>query len=484
MNRAPARLEERELERFRSLILERSGLHFARNRRAELERGLLRALEQSDCRDLADYYERLVHSHSGGQEWERLIACLTVGEGYFFRDRAQFKALQEQILPAIIARKRALGRQLRIWSVGCASGEEPYSIAILLCELLPDRADWRITILASDINQETLGRARAGLYSDWSFREKGWERLIQRYFRRRDALWEIDPQVREMVAFNYLNLVEDTYPSLANNTAAFDLIVCRNVTIYLTADLTRRVIERLYEALVEGGWLIVGHAEPMPTNYVPLQAHMFPGTIAYQKTGRPAKRDDRWLKAAEQPPVAEPPAAAPLPTAPPAVDGYTQAEELIAQGRPEEALERLHQLLREKPDDARVCYLLARIHANSGRWEEARQWCERALAQDTLLAEAHFLLGLICLQEQDHSRALSEMKRVVYLDRNAILGHFWLANLYREADNAERAHKSLQNTCRLLERMSSDAVIPWSDGMTAGRLLYIVKRQLGEGAAH
>lgn len=480
MSQSPARLEEKDLGRFRTLILERSGLHFAENRRAELERGLLRALEQSDCRDLPSYYQRLVRSHPGEQEWERLIACLTVGETYFFRDRAQFKALQENILPEIIARKRALGRQLRVWSVGCASGEEPYSIAILLRELLPDPADWRITILASDINREALARARAGLYSDWSFREKGWERLTRRYFQRRDALWEIDPQVQDMVTFSYLNLVEDTYPSLANNTAAFDLIVCRNVTIYLTAELTRRVIERLHDALVEEGWLLVGHAEPMPTNYAPFRVHTFPGTMAYQKTSRPPERPAPAPEA--QPisavlPVAPtaPPSAAPQPA-----DRYGEVEQLAAQGHPDEARKRLRQLLQENPKDTRACYLMARICANSGLWAEARHWCEQALAQDTLLAEAHFLLGLICLQEQDRNGALTAMKRVVYLDRNAILGHFWLANLYGENGEAERARKSLQNTRRLLERLSSDSVIPWSDGMTAGRLLYAVKRQLGE----
>jgi len=121
---------------------------------------------------------------------------------------------------------------------------------------------------------------------------------------------------------------------------------------------------------------------------------------------------------------------------------------------------------------------VGRVQANAGHWDEARYWCERALQQDLLLTEAHFLLGLLHNQEGDLSQALGAMKRVVYVDRDAALGHYWLANLYRDLGDQARAHKSLENAARLLEGLPEEAPIPWSDGITAGRLRYIVRRQM------
>jgi chemotaxis protein methyltransferase CheR len=480
-------------ERFRALILERSGLHFPDKRRQDLERGLTEAMGRSGCTSAEAYYQLLAGKPTGGPEWESLIGQVTIGETYFFRDRGQFEALRQRILPAIIAEKRALTRQIRIWSAGCASGEEPYSIAMVLRELLPDLSSWSVTLLATDINREVLQKARAGRYGGWSFREDGWERLRERYFARHGKEWHLAPEVREMVTFAYLNLGEDPYPSMANNTVAFDLILCRNVTIYFAPDLVRHVVDRFYEALVEGGWLVVGHSEPSPVTYTQFEAQTFPGTILYRKTGRPARFDVSWLATVEKPPVPAVPKIEPLPVAakpapparvlpppPPAPKTCDGILALLDAGRTEEALEQLHQALERDPKCATAYFLVGKIRANAGMWQEARRWFEQALQLDPLLMEGHFLLSLVHSQEGNQEEALASMKRVVYLDRNAILGHFCLANLYQEVGNLSRARKSLENTAHLLQGMSEDAVIPWSDGMTAGRLGFTVHQQMRE----
>ncbi len=497
----PHAISDSEFERFRALVLERSGLHFPDKRRADLERGLVQALGRAQCRDLDEYYRLLSGSPTDGPEWEQLIGQVTVGETYFFRDQPQFEALRSRLLPDLITEKRALNRQLRIWSAGCASGEEPYSIAMLLRELIPDLSAWSITILASDINREALAKARAGHYGDWSFREEGWMGMRDRYFIRRGKEWELADSIKQMVSFTYLNLVEDAYPALANNTVAFDLIICRNVTIYFTPELTRRVVGHLYEALSEGGWLVVGHSEPSPVTYNRFHAHTFPGTILYQKSGQAPAVDLSWLTALERapakplarvtpppllPPVVPPPPPrgrpTPAPVAEPAppttAERCAQVTALLERGEVETALEMLHGMLKENPRCARAYYMVGKIRANAGRWEEARHWCEQALAQDPLLVEGHLLLSLVCSQEGKTEEALAAMKRVVYLDRNAILGHFCLGNLYRELGNEARARKSLENALQLLNQLPDGVEVPWSDGMTAGRLRFIVRRQL------
>jgi chemotaxis protein methyltransferase CheR len=495
-------------ERFRTLIVERSGLHFPDKRRQDLERGLAQALARSGCANAEAYYQLLAGKPTDGPEWESLIGQVTIGETYFFRDRGQIEALRQHILPDLIAQKRALTRQLRIWSAGCASGEEPYSIAMLLRELLPDLATWSITLLATDINQEALEKARAGRYGDWSFREEGWERMRERYFTHHGKEWQLAQEVRDMVTFAYLNLGEDPYPSMANNTVAFDVILCRNVTIYFAPDRVRHVVDRMYEALAEGGWLVVGHSEPSPVTYTRFEAQSFPGTILYQKTGRPPRFDMSWLASVERTPEAARPVTtpaapfrlpkaeavpaapapapapvrAPVPAAPPPPPASPLADvmTLLAQGRTDEALEQLHRVLDRDPKCAPAYFMVGKMRANAGLWEEARRWFEQALGLDPLLTEAHFLLSLVHSQEGNLEAALAAMKRVVYLDRNTILGHFCLANLYQEAGNRPRARKSLENTAVLLAGVPEDTVIPWSDGMTAGRLRYTVGRQLLE----
>ncbi len=556
MSQPSLHVAEQQYERFRALILRRSGLHFTENRRRDLERGLQQALEQSGYSSLDDYYDHLAHNHTRAREWEQLICHLTIGETYFFRDRSQFQALRQHVLPEIISLKRASSRQLRIWSAGCATGEEPYSVAILLRELLPDLSEWQITILATDINREALARAEAGLYGPWSFREQGWEPVRDTYFTRQGKLWQLDRRVRDMVSFAYLNLAEDPYPALMNNTVAFDLILCRNVTIYFTLDTTQRVVDQFYEALIERGWLVVGHSEPSLVVYARYEPHNYPGAVLYQKLdgvtsldlswleewdlSRPADRADvdltmpffpastgpagqhtdpvqseRYAQArdlleqeegrvgattdtvrqgvpalseqAGQPAVADttpegaPPQGATPDRALTSAELCTEAEELVAQKRVEEALERLQCAMKCDPNCARAGYLVAKLRADGGHWEDARYWCEWALERDPLLVQAHFLSGLLHSQEGNVELALGAMKRVVFLDRDAVLGHYWLANLYEELGKPERARKSLETAAQLLAVLPPQAEIPWSEGMTAGRLRYIVQRQRNGG---
>lgn len=162
MNRSvePAQMD---YQRFRDLVLERSGLHFSADKRQALRRGLTEALAASPCTSLDEYYELLRSSPSSHCEWGRALSALTVGETYFLRNKGHFNALTKHILPEIIARREHSSRRIRIWSAGCATGEEPYSVAIALRELIPSLESWNILILATDINRDALRKAREGM---------------------------------------------------------------------------------------------------------------------------------------------------------------------------------------------------------------------------------------------------------------------------------------------------------------------------------
>ena len=536
--------------RFRDLVLERSGLYFPEKKKTSLEAGLLKALTVSpldftkEGNNLDAYYNLLRDKNdpAGNAEMERLIHTLTIGETHFFRDEAQFDALAAQVLPAIIDRKRTAAAvdpkiqpQLRIWSAGCATGEEPFSLAILLKELLPDIDRWHILILATDINQDSLACARQGLYSEWSFRETRAKALRPRFFSYVPATksgsgvgrYRLRNDIRPMVTFALLNLVEDDYPAIHNNTVSMDLILCRNVTIYFTEEATRQIVQRFYEVLVEGGWLVVGHSEPSPVVYRAFQTRTFSNTLLYQKTNKseqwPADRESNpvaleWLdrtddldsqhpedpssltfnnqrldpppngtstssiSTASSPPVSVNSQPVHLTTASPqsSMDPYELAGLLLSKGYVKEAIDKLHRKLIDDPNFAPAHSLLGRAYANMGRWADAEHWCQKALEIDRLLAEPYYILGLVYQHEDQHEPAISMLKKAVYLDRQAPLPHFNLAMLYKKLGQSKKAERAFQNALSTLEKYPPDTIIPDSGGATAKHLTEIVQRILSE----
>ena len=245
------------MPRLSEFLAQQMGLHFPAERWPDLARGIDAAALEFRFPDAASCIQWLLSAPLSRSQVEILSSHLTVGETYFFREPQVFDVLQTHILPALIQSRRQSGQHLRLWSAGCASGEEAYSLAILLQRLLPDFRQWNISILATDINPHALQKAAAGIYGDWSFRNAPpW--LREGYFRAiPGGRYEIAPAVRDMVTFSYLNLAADVYPSLLNNTNAMDIIFCRNVLMYFSPQRAQQVIHNLYRCLVDGGWLIV-----------------------------------------------------------------------------------------------------------------------------------------------------------------------------------------------------------------------------------
>lgn len=233
---------------------------------------------------LSDLINTLSQQSLNSPLWQQIIQEITVGETYFFRNQPQFNALRDLILPGLIAQRRAQGqRYLRLWSAACSTGEEPYSLAILLRELLPDWRDWSLFILATDINHAVLEAAAAGQYRAGSFRGETPIHVQGRWFQQKNGLYHLDQSVRQMVSFQQINLIESSYPSLDTYTINHDIVLCRNVTIYFDNAQTQEVINRLYGSLRDDGWLFVGHSEPQLHVYDAFHMRHYDGTIIYQK---------------------------------------------------------------------------------------------------------------------------------------------------------------------------------------------------------
>jgi chemotaxis protein methyltransferase CheR len=185
----------------------------------------------------------------------QVVEAMTNNETTFFRDARMFAMLKQAILPEIVSR-RAAQRTINIWSAACSSGQEPHSVAILLREFRPSLEGWKTTIVASDMSLEMLARARSGIYSQFEVNRGLPAGLLVKYFEQDRATWEISPDIRRMVEYREINLIQPWPPLIP-----MDVILLRNVLIYLDVDTKRSILSRVARALAPGGYLILGAAE-------------------------------------------------------------------------------------------------------------------------------------------------------------------------------------------------------------------------------
>ncbi|MBI4662179.1 MAG: tetratricopeptide repeat protein [Verrucomicrobia bacterium] len=535
-------LSEASLARLSEFVADRMGLLFPKARWRDLERGIRTAAKEFNFPDPESCARWLLSSPLSRQQIETLAGDLTVGETYFFREKGSFEILGEQILPEIIRTRKEGCRQLRVWSAGCCTGEEPYSIAIFLQRALPDAPQWQIRIVATDINPRFLRHAERGVYSEWSFRDAPpW--LKAECFRRAGGRhFEILREIQRQVTFARLNLAEDSYPSLLNETNAVDLIFCRNVLMYFAPERARKVIENFHRCLAEGGWLIVSPAEASLALFPQFRAVHFSGVTYFRKDSRthaptpPEIRSRRReeadsvdsefripnseigvslprLTATELQPFQTrsegsrfdestqgASASLPLPQArsthpseptasrefePKAASlapsaALAEAKELCGQGQYAEAGAMLRRLLRVNAETPEAAALLAHVLANQGRLAEAQEWIEKAIVADKVNPAFHFLRAGILRESGDLREAVATLKRALYLDPDFVLAHFALGNLARQDGHERQARRCLDTALRLLRVRPADEVLPASDGLTAGRLAEIIEFMLSE----
>jgi len=480
-----------EWQELSELISARTGLHFPVERRPELRRALAEVAPEFGFDNGDACAEWLLSTPISGEALRKLAAHLTIGETYFFRERPSFNALATHVLPALIQRKRGTDRRLRLWSAACSSGEEAYSLAILIQQVLPDWRDWNISILATDINPRFLRKAEAGIYGEWSFRESAPDFRTRYFTAAGDRRYQVRAEVRELVKFAELNLALDGFPSIATDTNAMDLILCRNLLIYFTPVHARRLISSLRQSLTDDGWLVVSPSEcsqAMFPGFVPVN---FPGSILYRKREGSATVDSVPKPLGEDLPAVAPLSEAevarmltPVPVPPPAARAtppetprveLDAAQELYSQGRYIEAAALLRAALDTgRPDDARLLGLLVRALANQGTLDEALTASQRWIAADKIDAGAHYLNAMVLQELGDRAGSRTALQRAVYLLPEFTLAHFALGNLARAAARHEEAQRHFANAAHLLRSQPAEVLVPESEGLTVGRLREII----------
>lgn len=460
-------IPKEQLLKFNQLVLQSTGLLFADKKRYELERGIMTVLNKSNYKDLNELYLALCRKEP---VFDELISELTVGETYFYRDENQFSILKEEVLPAII--KQAKNKQLKIWSAGCATGEEPYTVAILLKELLPDLKEWDILILATDINKKALAKAKVGVYNDWSFRALPPHWLLT-YFEKVDKKsYSLKKEIKSLVTFRYLNLKDNLYPSFFNQTFALDLIICRNVTIYLQPKVTNCIFERFEAALKPGGWLMLGASDPTPTN-LNFTIVVRDGAFIYRKNKE--KQTLRSVASSEK--NQSVPISAKEATS-------LKEKECHCQPKLETAAVEKETEKKAKPNSEQLLGAASKMLV-ANKLKEAETLLKQYIAVHQTDAKAYFLLGLVNEVNENVEMAQSCLKKAVFLQPDYLEAHFILANVYKKLQDKRKAWLHFKKVIKLtLNLPNLNQIVPGTNGLTYGHLKEVAEIELVKGAEY
>ena len=499
----------------RSFILRRTGIVIQDYQLAKLRTKLNEFCLKFGYSTSDDFLKALNTSDTISPELENLISAITIGESYFFRDNQQFSWLRQIYLPELIRRRRISGnRSLRIWSAGSSEGQEIYSIAILLHELLPDIDDWHLHLLGTDINTPVLTSALNGQFREWSLRAMP-DQLRAKYFRPTADRFEIFPEIRKQVKFCYLNLMEDSFPSIVSETNALDLILCRNVFIYLAQEVSREVMCKFASCLNQDGALLLGAADLVNWNGDELDLVQTDDIIFYRK-GEPEPpigvktefsgfrsepTNSSHLAIKKKTSVSHRARVHPLST-----NSQTRREKLIARktgirsqqqtkketsstrnstildlyrnGCWQELVNVVDAAMADNRGKSSLLGYKATALANLGKLDQATEVCEHCINENPGNKHIYLIQGLIRMERDQVDQAEASFRKALYLDRDCLESHYHLGLLLIRNGQSEMGLKSLKNALVLAEQGNSQQHIDNTRGMTYQRFAQILQQEL------
>lgn len=478
-----------ECERLvRDFIETRTGIIIHEHQRAKLRETLLQtrlALGCANCRDLL----RALNGAEQLPALELLISGITVGESYFFRDPEQFTALHDAWLPEIIDRKRRVGKlEIRAWSAGCAMGQELGSLGILLDELLPDADQWSFHLLGTDLNNESLAKAIAGDYRDWALRGLSEERRVT-YFTRHDNCYHLIPRVHARLKYAYLNLVEDVYPSIINETYALDLILCRNVFIYMDQNTARAIVRRFADCLAPEGLLLLGAADLGNWEIAGLTAKSAGLSNAYS---RPVEAGELSSGSACELAVqrrhirdvfidiAPENDLFPSQSTPADVRGpdITDIKDALSSERWGAALETIERALAQGNACEELLYQRAYALANLGRLEDALAACIEVVGLDATDKRIYLVQSLVLEELGRAVAAESSLRKALYLDSQCVEAYYLLGMLLLRGGRREAGANSLRSALHFAMQGSADRKVEHAPGLTYAQLVELLRNEL------
>jgi len=468
-------------------IAEILGLHFQANQFHDMERRMKVAAKELNIDTSNDNINAwLSNSSFSSHEISVLSAHLTVGETYFFREKSGLELFKQVIIPQLIKQRTEVNEQIRIWCAGCSSGEEPYTIAMIFKECFPELNDWNITILATDISPNAIQKALQGEYTEWSFRETEAE-LKSKYFVASGKNWIIQPEIKKMVTFMYLNLSKNSYPSTLTNTETMDVIFCRNVMMYFTPEVIKEVSNRFFHSIVQNGWLITGQVELNDEYFSAFERVPFNQGVFYRKSERAKEKikntqsrsPDRSLPFSNVKNVKKVEArkiiqSTPKPiiqvTKPPEKNSLNNAEleKLFQSGQYLKCIESCLKMMDNSSLDNQIFRILVNAYANSGLTNDGEEVIDRVLSKSQATSEMYYTYASFLKERNNEKLSEVMLKKAIYLNHKHILAHLMLGELFEKGDKRDLANKYYETVVELLENFHDHEIIPESDGLHVG----------------
>lgn len=453
---APTATADEELEAFLRRVADRTGLDVDGSHRARMVQAVTQLCSDAGASSFGSYVAQLEREP---EAYEALLHRLRVGETYFFREPAHFDFLREVVVPSWLC--GAEGRTLQVWSAGCATGEEAYSVAIALGEL---GALGRARILGTDLSERALHGARMSSYSAWSLRRCD-EEQRRTWFRAHGGRFHLRERYKGAHEWRVHNLV-DGPPA-----GRFDVVLCRNVLIYLTAEGLRSATAALHDALAPGGWLLLGASDPV-LDHPGLDRSVGRHGVTYRRAGAPAGHGG-----------ADP---SPVPY------GRTSRSTLHGSGTGRPATRRARSQAPPEPRGggrsappvatrpAATPDVVSAIRSlgDRGDLRAASELAEAAVAADPADARLRYLAATVHLGAGDPATAAVAATAAIFLDPRLVAAHLLLAQAAQQSGHLARAQRSYRNALELLEAMPADADVPLLDGETAAHLAAVVAGEL------
>jgi chemotaxis protein methyltransferase CheR len=527
------------LEEFCHLITVQTGLKIRDQDRMALSKCIVNRVRELDLTRAEAYYHLLQEALSQDEQgWAKhpelqiLAPAITTGESYFLRDRGQIDILENYLLPDLIQQKRdavkngtCIQPSLRIWSAGCSTGEEVYTLATLIQKLLPDWQSWKITILGTDLNPEAITRAKNGIYKRWSFRQTPADFRTQ-HFREQSEGWEVNASLRKCTLFQPMNLLQPGNWAENPYLQGMDLIICRNVFIYFQHDAIARVLQQFHAVLDPSGYLMTGHSELQGQDMGGFKTVLFPESVIYQRTvsgdarvslptllhnplpsrlssgsthatsglnvsrlvhqdfrTRSIQKDDATSPIKSIHPV---PAKSvkrveftrPFPLEETLEEGLQQVHNFLQQGRYTAMLTAIERLLMQVPHHSELYYLQAQAYANQGHLDLASAACEQSCRLNSDCLEPLYLLAQIAEEQNDLKQAKTLLRKILYLDTTAVAAYIDLGTLYVNEGEIDRAQKMFQTAWDILQSLPVDQPLQYRGAVSVRSLQNHVKNLL------
>ncbi len=465
-------------------LLEKTGLYFTRERQDLLFQKVCERIQGTGDSGLEAYLSRL-DKPGKTEEWEALVQALTIGETYFFREENQLRALRETLLPSL---EKSLKldwsgpRKIHVWCAGVSTGEEAYSLAMILSEFAGRHSGLDYRILATDLHEGRLETARSGIYGARALRQVP-EMNLQRYLTRKNQSYHVSEELKKHIVFRHHNLATDSF--FFAGWPSFDFILCRNVLIYFDVFTVKKILAAFDERLNLRGSLLLGASESLwgiSNLFVPMDVE---GAFVYRKNqageffGQTPEAGQKISQIAARPFALEKDDLSAfekdLPAKPSASQAIWRQAVCVFQSKdPHQALELFNQLLAAWPADSRVITRKSVLLANQGHEAEAIECLETITKHSAVFAPAYYLKGLLHFKREEYDIAMLELRRAVFLEPGLVVAYFQMGNIYRQRKENKKASKEYAFALRLLEKADSSMPVSLADGLSSGEFASVL----------